>query len=162
MTEPAETDCLAPVPDFIMMEARLLDEQRWDTWLSLFEPDGHYWVPTSPAQTDPNRQPSLAYEDQLLLNIRIERLRHPQAHSQKPPSQCQHVLQTPDIRQNADGSVTSRTPFTYVESRGTKQIWLAGVLTHTLVRREGRLLIRLKRVDLLNAQAALPMIQLFL
>ena len=39
--------------DFVVHEARLLDEQRWDEWSALFADDGWYWLPASPAATRP-------------------------------------------------------------------------------------------------------------
>lgn len=47
---------------FVLQEARLLDEKRWDEWLELFAEDGVYWrrlpmvsrtcgtIPLSPAR----------------------------------------------------------------------------------------------------------------
>ena len=49
----------------------------------------------------------------------------------------------------------------YVESRGERQLMLAGTARHRLVRSAQGLLIELKRIDLLDAGAALPAIQLF-
>ena len=31
--------------DFVVREARLLDQQRLEDWLDLFTEDGHYWTP---------------------------------------------------------------------------------------------------------------------
>ena len=31
--------------DFVLREARLLDQQRLEDWLDLFAEDGHYWMP---------------------------------------------------------------------------------------------------------------------
>ena len=56
---------------FIRHEARLIDEKRFDEWLALFTEDARYWVPAAPGQTDPLRHNSLAYEDRLLLELRI-------------------------------------------------------------------------------------------
>ena len=54
-----------------------------------------------------------------------------------------------------------RTPFTYVESQRDAQLLLAGVSWLHVVRLEDRLRIRLKKVELVNCDAALPSIQLF-
>src|SRR5437868_12561618 len=60
---------------FVVREARLLDEKRFDEWYELFADDGHYWVPANPGQADPHLQNSLAYEDKFLLKLRVERLK---------------------------------------------------------------------------------------
>ena len=91
------TDHVFPLEEdlarFVRREARLIDEKRFDEWLALFTEDARYWVPAAPGQTDPLGHNSLAYEDRLLLELRIERLKSPRAYSQRPPSRCLHVLQ---------------------------------------------------------------------
>ncbi|MDH6590757.1 hypothetical protein M2165_000646 [Variovorax sp. TBS-050B] len=107
--------------DFAAHEAALLDGRRFDEWLALFAEDGRYWVPLlGAAQADPFSHNSLAFEDRLLLQLRVERLKNPRAHSQHPMSHCQHVLQASRIEQEEGegGEVRLRTPFVYVESRG--------------------------------------------
>jgi len=147
----------------VVNEAALLDERRFDDWLALFAEDGRYWVPLlGRLQTDPHSHNSLAYEDKLLLQLRIERLKDPRAHSQHPRSHCQHVLQSPAVEAIAADTATLRTPFLYIEARGEQQLMLAGSYQHTLVRTAEGLRIRQKRVDLLEAGRALPAVQLFI
>ena len=150
--------------DFVVREARLLDAKQYEEWNRLFTDDGFYWVPLAPGQTDPLSHNSIAYEDKLLLRLRIERLRSPLAYSQKPASRCLHVLQTPEVEKSDPdkGEYLTRTAFMYTETKGEDSQRYAATAWHTLVWKEGRLRIRLKRVDLLNSDAALPSIQLFL
>jgi 3-phenylpropionate/cinnamic acid dioxygenase small subunit len=152
------------VAKFVLKEARLIDEKRFDEWYELFTEDAHYWVPLSPGQTDPLTHNSLAYEDKLLLKLRIERLKQPTAFSQKPASRCLHVMQTPEVEKSdpARGEFLTRTPFLYTETRGDDSQRYAAIAWHTLVQSNQGLRIKLKRVDILNADAALPSIQLFL
>ncbi|KTT24113.1 aromatic-ring-hydroxylating dioxygenase subunit beta [Pseudacidovorax intermedius] len=152
--------------DFVVHEAELIDDRRWDDWLALFAPDGRYWIPLQgAAQADADSHNALALEDRLLLELRVKRLHSPRAHSQHPASRCQHVLQAPRrLPAAAEGgdTVRLRTAFLYVESRGPQQVLLAGHCVHTLVP-GGPLgwLIREKRVNLLDAGQPLPAIQLF-
>ena len=149
---------------FVRHEARLIDEKRLDEWLELFAEDGHYWVPATPGQPDPLHHNSLAYEDKLLLRLRVERLKSPRAYSQRPASRCLHVLQEPDVEKldYERGEFVTRTPFIYTETRGDDSQRYAATAWHTLAWSGDALRIRLKRVDLLNCDAALPSIQLFL
>jgi len=151
--------------DLVVQEAALIDARRFDEWLALFADDCRYWIPLQgDAQQEHAQHNALADEDKLLLKLRVERLKSPKAHSQHPPSRCQHVLQQPRVVQAdlAAGRCEMHTPFLYVESRGEQQLMLAGVARHRLVRRgDTNWQIALKRVDLLNAGAALPAIQLF-
>jgi 3-phenylpropionate/cinnamic acid dioxygenase small subunit len=149
---------------FVVREARLLDEKRFDEWYELFADDGHYWVPAVPGQADAHLQNSLAYEDKFLLKLRVERLKSPQAFSQQPESRCHHVLQAPEV-EKSDSSKNEyqvRTSFIYTETRADESQRYAATAWHTLVLRDGALRIRLKRVDILNCDAMLPSIQLFL
>jgi 3-phenylpropionate/cinnamic acid dioxygenase small subunit len=151
--------------DFVAAEAALLDDGRFDDWLALFAEDGRYWVPLLGArQTDPLSHNSIAYEDRLLLQLRIERLKNPRAHSQHPPSHCQHVLQRSVVEHidPAAGVAILRTPFIYVEARGDQQLMQSGRYRHELVTTPEGLRIRQKRIDLLNAERALPAVQLFI
>lgn len=151
--------------DFITAEAKLLDNGRFDDWLALFAADGSYWVPLLGAlQADPLSYQSIAFDDRLLLQLRIDRLKNPRAHSQHPRSHCQHVLQRSVVESidTATGVISLRTPFIYIEARGDDQILLSGTCHHQLVRGPDSLLIRQKRIDLLNPQRALPAIQLFI
>jgi 3-phenylpropionate/cinnamic acid dioxygenase small subunit len=148
--------------EFIAHEARLLDEQRFDEWLELFTEDGRYWVPLAGASQESGAAwNALADEDRLLLSLRVQRLKNPKAHSQHPRSRSQHVLQASTPLSGDAQGCELRTPFLYVESRGERQLMLAGACTHRLVRAGEGWRIRLKRVDLLDSEAALPAIQLF-
>ena len=148
--------------EFVIHEAHLLDARQLDEWLALFADDGRYWVPLQgDAHTEGAAHNALADEDLLLLKLRVERLKGGRAHSQHPPSRCQHVLQPPTVTLDDGAQAEVRTPFVYVESRGERQVTLAGRCFHRLVRVGTDWRIRLKRVDLLDAGAPLPMIQLF-
>jgi len=153
-------DCIA----LVYHEARLLDEQRFDEWYELYTDDGLYWMPLTRGQPDGVTHTSLMYEDKLLLKVRIERLKSPHSFSQQPRSHCQHVLQQPDVESLAEDRMTAvvRTPFFYMESQLDDSIVLAGVTWHHLVRDNGQLRIRMKKIEIVNCDAALPSIQLFL
>lgn len=150
--------------ELVYREARLLDARRYDEWYELLAADARYWVPLAADQTDPAGAQSIACEDKLLLRIRIDRLRSPKAYSMHPPPACQHVLQAPEVvrADPAANLYLTCTPFVYLESRGDGQICLGGTVTHQSRVNGARLEIVLKRVDLINAGAALPPIFLFL
>ena len=103
-------------------------------------------------------------EDKLLLQVRIERLHGQRTFSQQPGSRCHHLLQTPTVesRDDAAGVYVTRTAFHYVETRRDDQQLFAGWATHTLQATAEGLRIRLKRVDLVNCDAAFGNIQLFM
>jgi 3-phenylpropionate/cinnamic acid dioxygenase small subunit len=98
------------------------------------------------------------------LQLRIERLKRPNAFSQKPASRCHHLLQTPEVEKSDDakGEYLTRTQMIYTETRGDESQRYAATARHSLIKVNEKLKIKLKRVDILNSDAALPSIQLFL
>jgi 3-phenylpropionate/cinnamic acid dioxygenase small subunit len=150
--------------NFVVREARLIDQQRFEEWLDCFADDGRYWMPLEWEQTDPRLATSLMYEDKLLLQIRVERLKGNRTFSQKPRSRCHHVLQVPQVdkRDEPGNEYVTWTAMHYVESRLDEQDLYAAWATHTLTVINGALKIKLKRVDLVNCDAALRSIQLFM
>ncbi len=148
---------------FVLNEARLLNDARYDEWLSLFAEDGHYWVPLGgDQQVNPVEHASIAYEDKLLLSTRIRRLKGSRAHSIEPGVRGMHLLQTPRIDSaSTPGEQLVYTPFLYVETRGDRLTNLVGIWRHVLRSTPTGFLMVLKRVDLLNAGAAHESIQLF-
>lgn len=149
---------------FVYHEARLLDEQRFDEWLDLFTDDGRYWMPLEHGQTDRRLTVSLMDEDMMLLRIRVQRLHGIRTYSQKPKSRCHHVLQQPqvDVFEPEAGEFRVWTAMHYVEVRQDRQDLYAAWATHDLTLVNNALRIRLKRVELVNCDAAFGNIQLFL
>lgn len=152
------------IADFIYEEARQLDAMQWEAWLGLFHPEARYWVPLEWQQQDPVLQPSLMYEDVLLLKVRVERLSGERTFSQKPKSRCHHLLQAPHIVEcNAGtGVFKARTSFLYTETRGDTLERYSGWASHELIAVDGALKIKLKRIDLINFDAPFGNIQLFM
>jgi 3-phenylpropionate/cinnamic acid dioxygenase small subunit len=165
MSEGARNVTERELADLVVHEARLLDERRYAEWNALFTDDAIYWVPLVPGQPEGLGHTSHLYEDKLLRELRIERLKSPRAFSQQPPTRSLHLLQAPTV-EPADPARPDehrvRTVFQYTESQGDEMNTFVGVCWHRLIIEGGALRIRQKRVDLLNSDAALPAVQLFI
>ncbi len=150
--------------DFVVHESRLLDAKRFDEWSALFTDDAWYWIPLVPDQEDGINHTSHLYEDKLLRDLRVERLKSPRAFSQQPPSRCHHLLQMPAVEEfdEAGNWFVVRTEFHYTESQGDELQFFVGTFFHHLTVRDNGLRMTLKRVNLLNCDAALPAVQLFI
>ena len=99
-----------------------------------------------------------------MRDLRIERLKSPRAFSQQPRSRSHHLLQLPSVERcdpAANGFVT-RCQFHYTEAQNDEVNFFVGTVFHHLCVRDGALRISLKRVNLLNCDAALPAVQLFI
>jgi 3-phenylpropionate/cinnamic acid dioxygenase small subunit len=140
---------------FLLHEARLLDEGKFDDWLALFTPQAWYWVPSEPDQADPVETVSLIYDDRRLLETRARRLASPRMYSQEPPSRTSRIVSNVTLEDVNGNSCIVRSKFMMIEYRRDHQRIFGGTMLHGLVKTDGRIMIAWKRVDLVNCDAAL-------
>jgi len=156
MTERESAADRARLEEFLIHEARLLDERRFRDWMALFADDGTYWVPAVPDQESPFDQASLFYDDRDLMRTRVERLEHPRIHVQTPPSRTAHLVGnlTVEAAGAADGEIVVGSTVIMVEYRDEAQRVFAGRQRHRLRRDGASFRIVQKRVDLINCDSA--------
>lgn len=77
--------------DFLVHEAELLDEARFEDWHALFTETGTYRIPIT-AGTDPARHASLVYDTPLRLEERVYHLAQVPFPSQSPRSRTLHYI----------------------------------------------------------------------
>jgi benzoate/toluate 1,2-dioxygenase beta subunit len=140
---------------FLLHEARLLDEAKFDDWLALFTPDGWYWVPSEPGQANPHDVVSLIYDDRRLLETRVRRLASPRMYSQEPRSRTSRIVANATIEDGDGAACIVRSKFLMIEYRRETQRLFAGTAWHRLVQVDGAIRIAWKRVDLVNCDAPL-------
>lgn len=152
------------VERFLVEEAALLDRGAWEAWLALFTPDGWYWVPASPAQSDPFDHVSLFFENRPLMQMRAERLQHPRAHGVAEPIRTSRVVGNVQLFSGGEGSadILARSRFHMTEAQDGRQRVFAGTYIHRLALTDEGLRIRVKRVDLVNADAPHEAMQVFI
>src|SRR5690606_18575578 len=73
----------AAVEEFLYRQAEFLDGKQWQDYIDLFTADGTYWMPADPAHTHWDGVPSIFAEDCNLMTVRMKRILHPDAWSQK-------------------------------------------------------------------------------
>jgi 3-phenylpropionate/cinnamic acid dioxygenase small subunit len=143
------------VEQFLYRQAELLDTRQWQGWIDLFTPDGVYWMPPDASYKTWDGQPAIFAEDKNLMQVRMGRVLHPDAWSQRPLWGTNHVVSNVTIRKagrNGDVEVTSR--FHMLEMRRDDIRHFAGLYTHHLKKTKTGYAIKLQRVDMTNAQAA--------
>ena len=150
-----ETLDLYRCEQFLLHEARLLDDGKFDEWLALFTPDGWYWVPSEPGQASAHDTVSLIYDDRRLLETRVRRLASPRIYSQEPRSRTSRMVGNVSIEEIANKACTVRSKFVMVEYRREAQRLFAGTAFHRLVQADGGIFIASKRVNLVNCDAPL-------
>jgi 3-phenylpropionate/cinnamic acid dioxygenase small subunit len=146
----------AELEEFIIHEARLLDQRRFRDWMGLFAEDGTYWVPAVPDQQSPFDQASLFYDDRDLMRTRVDRLEHPRIHVQTPPSRTAHLVGNAivEVVDDAKGEYVVGSTVIMVEYRDEQQRLFAGRQRHRLRRDGASFRIVQKRVDLINCDSA--------
>jgi benzoate/toluate 1,2-dioxygenase beta subunit len=142
------------VEQFLYRQAEILDDKHWDEWLDLFTTDGRYWMPASEEQTKGDGMANIFYEDLDLMRVRIKRVSHPRAWSQKPPHKHCHMVSNVVIEKHdpASGDIVARSRFHLAEFRRDVTRHFVGKYRHELKKTPDGYKIRLQRVDLVNAE----------
>ena len=143
------------IAQFLFLEARLLDERRFEEWIELFTEDGFYWAPARHDQENPHNEASLFFDDRELMQIRVRRLRHPRIHVQTPPSRTCHIvtnLMIDEVDEDA-GTFEASSCFLVLEYRRDNQRVFGGRYQHRLVHHGESFRIAMKKATLINCDS---------
>jgi 3-phenylpropionate/cinnamic acid dioxygenase small subunit len=122
--------------------------------MDLFTDDGIYWMPARPEQTEWESSPSIFIEDKPMMEIRKGRVTHPNAWSQAPLWETNHLVSHVALESVESHRIVVRARFHLMELRRDTIRHFGGRYRHTLQRSaDGHLKIQQQRVDLFNAQA---------
>ena len=147
-------DLQREVEQFLYHQAELLDGKHWQAWIDLFDEQGVYWMPVAPEQTEWEGSPSIFAEDRLMMEIRKGRVSHPNAWSQAPMWETNHLVSHVALESVTPTTLQVRSRFHMMELRRDALRHFGGSYRHTLIRdSRGALAIKLQRVDLFNSQA---------
>jgi benzoate/toluate 1,2-dioxygenase subunit beta len=148
---------LAEAAALLTLEGMLLDEQDWDAWLALYEEDAEFWMPAwkSESQTtaDPLRELSLIYyAGRPGLEDRVQRIRSGKSVASTPLRRTAHMVGNVMLAGEEGGVLGVKSSFNVhvYDTRAKTQHVFFGRTTHGLVRRDGALRIRSKKVILAN------------
>ena len=88
------------------------------------------------------------------MDMRIRRVEHPYAHSQKAGHRTSHIVSNVviDEENKKTGNVKCRSRFHMVEYRLETQRYFAGKYTHHLEKSKNSYRIKLQRVDITNVE----------
>ncbi|MGD9883676.1 MAG: aromatic-ring-hydroxylating dioxygenase subunit beta [Reyranella sp.] len=147
-------DTLREVERLLYRQAECLDGKRWQDFIDLFTPDGTYWMPAAPEQTTGDGVPSIFWEDRDLMTVRLKRLTHPRAWSQRTAWGTNHVVGNVTIEKEdaRSGDLVVRSRFHMMEFRNDTTRHFAGSYVHHLKKTRDGHRIKLQRVDMVNAQ----------
>ena len=143
------------VEQFLYKQSEFLDTKQWQKWIDLFTPDGIYWMPPDASYKTWDGQPAIFAEDKNLMTVRKLRVLHPDAWSQRPLWETNHVVSNVVIQKTAkNGDIEVRSRFHMMELRRDDVRHFAGSYFHKLKKVKNGYAIQLQRVDMTNAQAA--------
>jgi 3-phenylpropionate/cinnamic acid dioxygenase small subunit len=153
------------VQTFLIREASLLDEGRFDEWLDLLTDDSRYIMPvrrtvesrpTAPIETGDEAVFSLFDDDKPSLTTRIRRIETGLAHAEVPLSTVQRLISNIRLEPGTNSSelVAHSSFFIYQERRGRNATTFIGKRRDRLRRENGMWKIAHRYIQL--AQAILP------
>jgi benzoate/toluate 1,2-dioxygenase subunit beta len=152
--QPNGHDTLRDVEQLLYRQAECLDGKHWQGFIDLFTEDGTYWMPAAPEQTTGDGVPSIFWEDRDLMAVRLKRLTHPRAWSQKTAWGTNHVIGNVTIEKEdaRSGDLVVRSRFHMMEFRNDATRHFAGSYVHHLKKTKHGHRIKLQRVDMVNGQ----------
>jgi 3-phenylpropionate/cinnamic acid dioxygenase small subunit len=147
-------DIQREVEQFLYRQSELLDTKQWQDWIDLFTEEGVYWMPADPAHQHWDGVPSIFAEDKKLMVVRMKRVLHPDAWSQRPLWGTNHVVSNVTVQKHeTNGDVSVRSRFHMMELRRDDVRHFAGSYLHQLKNTTDGYRIKQQRVDMVNAQA---------
>jgi len=150
------------IEQFLYREARLMDRGEWEAWLDLFAEGGMYWVPLAHDQPDPVNHASIYYENAMMREVRVRRLRETRAWSQQPPTRTVRIVGNVTIEDASADAAVALSSLHVMEFRPDERRLMGALCRHELTREGGDWRIALKRVDLADCDAPLLALELFL
>src|ERR1700716_2831234 len=153
VADPAERDLFRRL---IEREARLLDQLRYEEWLTLFARECIYWVPATPNAGDPRREVAVMFDDRRRLEDRIYRFRTGYAWSQAPAARTVRLVTNVEVFATArDDSRMVRSNFLINEFWGDETRVLTGWAAHRLVRDGEGWQTQAKQVNLIDCDQSI-------
>lgn len=115
MNTPAKLNqiSLEEVSQFLYREARLLDDEQWDEWLTCYAPSASFWMPAwdddNQLTSDPQSEISLIYyPDRQGLEDRVFRIKTERSSATMPDTRTSHNVNNIEILERKGNILTVR------------------------------------------------------
>ena len=149
------------VTQFLYREARHADENDYDAWESLWTDDALYWVPANGADTDPESNVAVIYDNRNRISTRLKQVRTGKRYAQAPPSDLRRIIGNVELlggRENKDGGVDLEVGANFLafESRQRENELWGGRVTYRLRKVDGAIRLVYKKVVLVDNDKAIP------
>ncbi len=160
ITDPALRDSCRML---LEKEARLLDQNRLDDWLTLYVPECLYWVPATPHGGDPRTEIAVCFDDRRRIEDRIYRLQNEFAWSQHPVSRTARLISNVSAFSTSDENVLMlRSTFLTTEFQAGDKRTYTGWYGHKIGSEEGEWKILVKQVNLIDCDQNLRNLSIIL
>lgn len=134
------------VQEFVVGEARLLDEWKLDEWLTLFTDDATYVIPgTDNPEADPSTSLVLVDDDRTRLGWRVKRLTGGHAFREFPWSRTRRLVANVRVESVENGTIHASANFAVFRFRHGHADPFVGRLDYKLVEKDGGFRIAAKR-----------------
>jgi 3-phenylpropionate/cinnamic acid dioxygenase small subunit len=146
------------VEEFLYREAQLLDERRFEEWLTLLADDLRYWMPMVRnvredqlvlAETRERQDVNWFDEGKDTLALRVQQIRTGVHWAEQPPSRTCHMVSNVQLENVTAASVTARSHFLVYRNRGETEVDLfAGKREDVIARENGALRLKRRKIVL--------------
>ena len=153
-----EADGMEAIQQLIRLETAYLNKGDLENWIALFTNDGYYWMPLEEEHRDPEMHDSLIYDNRALMEMRKHNLASPLAPSMELDIRSVRILSDIEIQPADEAGEVQVSAFVIAVIYQQQKHTYAGRVSYRLVKIGSELKIRVKRVDLIDADAPLDCI----
>ena len=147
----------------VKAETKYLNDTDLDNWIALFTENGYYWMPLEEAHQNPEMHDSLIYDNRDLMQMRKYNLGNPLSPSMQHKIRSVRILSDLEISDpNKENDQIKVDASVIAVISHKQQNYYAGKVQYLLEMENGQLKIQSKRVDLLNADAPLDVIMMYI
>lgn len=123
---PVSNTLYQEVQHFLIQEAELLDERKWEEWLELLTEDIRYRMPVRVTKEHTFEKSVLDNmdhfdEDRFSLEKRVERLATEYAWTEDPPSRTRHFITNIRVYEHQDEEALAKSYVLLFRSRGDER-----------------------------------------
>ncbi len=159
-SDPAVSD---EIHQLIQAETACLNNGDLEGWISLFTEDGFYWMPLEEEHVDPEKHDSLIYDNRALMEMRKYNLGNPLSPSMQVKVKSVRILSDLKTRLVDDAEEEVEvSAFVIAVIYQQQKNYYAGRVGYRLVYTDSGLKIKVKRVDLIDADAPLDSIMMYI
>ncbi|MBL4672476.1 MAG: hypothetical protein JKX81_09480 [Arenicella sp.] len=151
-------DLFNQVSGFLSTEADMLDHKEYQDWLKLWSPSGLYIVPVDVTADDYKNALNVAYDNDHMRQLRVERLEGGEAVSTATALPTVRLISGIRIVEASAEQVTVRYSYCVYENKAGDLRPYPGQVEFVLIPRDGSFLIERKLVKLLRVSQYLATI----